>query len=172
MKKADISITTIFVIVITIISILLLLGLFSTKLPTFAKEIYCKTFFYVHSSVFVPRALRADQTYCYYQKRLSPPVFITDSTSMNITVLGYMLACWKEMDYGAYNQNQLCYELVIGDINGTVSLQEDELLFLISENELTDIFFVENIEWDLTNNEIRPGQNLLIEYADRKIKIS
>ncbi|MBN1157272.1 hypothetical protein JXA85_06635 [Candidatus Woesearchaeota archaeon] len=49
-RKADIAVTTIAVLFITIISILLLLSLFGMKLPGFAKDIYCKTIFVVFRS--------------------------------------------------------------------------------------------------------------------------
>ncbi len=63
-EKANIAIDTLFIILISIISIFLLLSLFSLQVPVFAKEMYCKTFFYIHSSTFIPRALRQDQDYC------------------------------------------------------------------------------------------------------------
>lgn len=67
-KKADIAINTIFVVALSIISILFLIFVFSTKFSTFGKDIYCKTFFYIHSSTFMPESLRAEKSYCQENK--------------------------------------------------------------------------------------------------------
>jgi|GEM_PF-1671227 len=63
-KKADIAVNMIMIVLLTIISIFLLMSLFSLKMPVFAKQMYCKTFFYVQSSSFMPAFLRQSQDYC------------------------------------------------------------------------------------------------------------
>jgi len=70
MAKADITISAIMLILVALISITLLLGLFGTKLPSFARDLYCKTIFIVHSSTFVPQSIRQDESYCNKQNLL------------------------------------------------------------------------------------------------------
>jgi hypothetical protein len=63
-RKADITINTIFFAFLGVITILFLLSFFSLQLPTFAKQVYCKTFFYLRSSTFMPLGIRQEQNYC------------------------------------------------------------------------------------------------------------
>ncbi|MBU0758041.1 MAG: hypothetical protein KKF44_08270, partial [Nanoarchaeota archaeon] len=106
-KKGDLTINMIFVILITIISIVLLLGVFSTKLPTFAKSIYCKTFFYIHSSAFIPKNMRADQDYCRFMAGPVDTEIVTSADDINLTLAAQIVACWKEMEYGEFNKDFL-----------------------------------------------------------------
>ncbi|MCX6710352.1 MAG: hypothetical protein NTV63_05385, partial [Candidatus Woesearchaeota archaeon] len=69
-KKGDIAINAVMIGLITIASIFLLLMLFSLRMPAFAKQMYCKTFFHLHSASFMPEALRQDQDYCREQTAL------------------------------------------------------------------------------------------------------
>ncbi|MFH1591521.1 MAG: hypothetical protein ABIC95_06365 [archaeon] len=69
-KEGDIAINTIFVIFVAAISILLLIALFAGKLPTFAKTIYCKTFFRIQSSTYFPEAIRVDTDFCASEGRM------------------------------------------------------------------------------------------------------
>lgn len=64
LNRGDISISLIMILFITIVSITLLIGVFGTKLPGFGKELYCRTFFHVYSSTFIPSKIRVDQSYC------------------------------------------------------------------------------------------------------------
>jgi hypothetical protein len=63
-KKGELTINAIFGIFIAIITIFLLLSFFSLQMPTFAKQAYCKTFFYVASAPFLPEGIRQEQEYC------------------------------------------------------------------------------------------------------------
>jgi hypothetical protein len=183
-RKADISINMIMVIVISIISIVMLLGIFSTKLPTFAKSIYCKTFFYVHSATFVPKEIRQDQSFCRDTKAMNPPVTLSNETTLNITLLGYMTACWKQAEYGQYANNLICYELVIGPrIETPAVITEREVTEILIQNNICDVFANNDvpgttcgdrndIEWGIVDDTIQTEQNLLVEYVDHKIKIS
>ncbi|MBN2422392.1 hypothetical protein JXB41_04130 [Candidatus Woesearchaeota archaeon] len=173
MKKADLAINTVFVILVTIISIILILGIFSTKLPGFAKGIYCKTFFYIHSAAFIPKGLRADQNYCISENALAPAEIINDPETLNITVLGYVIACWKEMDYGRYSDNFLCFELTAGPrITDPVPISEEEITHILIDEKMCDVLAnndsisdcgdENNIQWNL--DAIYPRQNILIEY--------
>ncbi|MBN1501934.1 hypothetical protein JW930_00180 [Candidatus Woesearchaeota archaeon] len=172
MKKGDISITTVFIIFITLASILLLLGLFSTKLPTFAKEMYCKTFFYIHSSVFIPKNFRAEQSYCLDTKLLKPPITLTNETELNTSILAHMLACWEYAERGKYNKNQLCYELVIGpSVKTPVSVTETQINGILVENGVTNVFSTDNFDWAV-DDEFTENQKILIEYVNGKIKVT
>jgi hypothetical protein len=191
MKKGEIAINTMMVILITIISIILLLGIFSTKLPTFSKSIYCKTFFFIHSSTFVPKSLRAEQDYCKENELLEPPVTLSDDVPLNISLLGYMTACWKEADYGGYTKNKLCYQLIIGpkvvkNPAGFINVSERELTEILLDEDLCKIFSnnvigaagpyacgdSDDIFWDITNDEFKEEQDVLIEYQSGKIRVS
>ncbi|MBD3203295.1 hypothetical protein GF327_03310 [Candidatus Woesearchaeota archaeon] len=180
-KKADLTINTIFVILVTIISIILLLGIFSTKLPVFAKKIYCKTFFFIHSATFIPKDMRADQDFCVSTKTLAPPVIINEPDKLNITVLGHAVACWEEMEKGKYNENFLCYEITLGPkITSPVELTEENITQILINNDLCN--FLENndtnlncgkkdqINWSL-GERIYPRQNILIEYDNDNKRI-
>ena len=184
MKKADLTINTIFIVTITIISIVLLLSIFMGKLPVFAKKVYCNTFFYVHKATFIPRGLRADQSYC---KPVVPPIdieIITEKDELNLTLVGKAVACWKKSEYGKYSKNHLCYELTIGEnIKQPIKLTEENITqILINENMCeilpnndTDLICgdEDKIDWRL-GNKTYPEQNILIEYDafERKIIIS
>jgi len=63
-KKGDLTIDAIMAIFLAIVTIFLLLSFFSLKMPIFAKEAYCKTFFYVASASFMPPGIRQEQSYC------------------------------------------------------------------------------------------------------------
>lgn len=63
-KKGDITIDAMFGAFIGLVTIILLVSFFSLQMPTFAKEIYCKTFFYVASASFMPSGIRQDSSYC------------------------------------------------------------------------------------------------------------
>ncbi|MGB9748619.1 MAG: hypothetical protein ACP5H9_04590 [Candidatus Woesearchaeota archaeon] len=67
LKNGELSIQIIFAVVIVVISIMFLTALFSRNLTGFAREIYCKTVFYVHSSVFIPKTFRQDSQFCKYE---------------------------------------------------------------------------------------------------------
>ncbi len=65
-KKSDLAINIILTVVIVLVSILFLLALFSKNLSGFSRVIYCKTAFYIHSSIFVPESYRQDPEFCKY----------------------------------------------------------------------------------------------------------
>ncbi|MEK6968596.1 MAG: hypothetical protein AABX51_08275 [Nanoarchaeota archaeon] len=58
------AIDTIFIMVVSVISIFFLLFLFTGKLPGVGKEVYCKTFFHLASSKLFPEQIRQSQDYC------------------------------------------------------------------------------------------------------------
>jgi hypothetical protein len=178
MKKADIAINTIFVVLITIISIIMLLGLFSTMFPSFGKAMYCNTFFLIQKQSFMPQAVRADQTYCFTNKTFSKPTMITNETDVNMTLAGNIIACWKYSDYGKYADNMLCYELTLSPIfTQKMHLDEKEITLILAQNDICDILPNDNVDltpdpkcgtgdkliWNL-GDEIFPHQNILIEY--------
>ncbi|MEM2121357.1 MAG: hypothetical protein QXU20_01720 [Candidatus Woesearchaeota archaeon] len=66
-KRGELSVQIVFSVVIVIISIMFLIALFSKNLTGFARELYCKTVFYVHSSIFIPKAFRQDPQFCKYE---------------------------------------------------------------------------------------------------------
>ncbi len=188
MRKGDISTNTIFIIVITLVSIIMLLGLFSTKFPSFSKNVYCNTFFFIHSAAFVPSNLRADQSYCTRGDALEPPITLTADQEMNVTLLAHLLACWKRMEYGKYSENRLCYELTVSSaFKDPYLIEEREIARLIYDNDLCEILpdsdvdirdpaapvalycgdnaavADDRIEW-LLGDTVYPEQNILIEY--------
>ncbi|MBT4352497.1 hypothetical protein HOD20_08230 [archaeon] len=185
-KKADMAINSTFTIVITIISILLLLGVFSTKLPSFSKAIYCKTFYYIHSSTWVPKGIRGDQNYCRENRLLEPPIILSDDVPLNISLLGYMTACYKETDYGALNDNILCYELKIGPkVLTPQTVTEKDLTRILIEEGLCRSFSnndtkvdgetcgdSNDINWSFTSDIFEENQNILIEYLGNQIMVS
>lgn len=187
MRNGEITINVIMVMFISIVSIGLLLGLFSTKLPSFAKSIYCKTFFFIHSSTFMPKSVRQDQSYCNSQQALET-VILSNETTLNVTLIGYMTACWEKGEFGKYNENILCYELTVGPrVETPTEVTEKEITKILAKNKICDMFanndFESDIEplecgdsddimWDLFGDEVRENQNILVEYIDNQIKIS
>ncbi len=179
--KGDITINVIMVLLITIVSILLLLGIFSAKLPTFAKSIYCKTFFFIHSSSFIPQAIRQDQTYCsqglFLDKRI-----LTNETPLNVTLLGFMSACWEKSDFGKSTENIRCYELTVGPRVDTPTVSEAEITEILIDSGVCDVFSnndvdpdcgtSDDINWQLLDDETPEEKNILVEYQDGQIVIS
>ena len=186
-KKGDIPINAIFAVVLTIISIVLLLMVFSSNITRFAKSIYCKTFFYVFSSTYIPRSLRADQNYCVELSKFPPIPVPEEGMTLNMSILGHVIACWESMDYGKHSENALCYELTVrSTVPAPVSLTEEELTRIISKERMCSIMpnnqlaltppvdfncGEENkIIWKL-GDTVYPEQNILIEYNSERREI-
>ncbi len=177
MKKGDIAINTIFVILITIISIMLVIGLFSLKLPGFAKGLYCNTFFFIHRASFLPESIRADQDYCSEKRPLSTEI-INDPDEVIKAILGYSIACWDRANEGTYDKSIICYELTMGPvITSDITITENDFVALMKSNNVCDYLgdngfdstcgSADNLNWNLADDTAYPGQNILIEYSSQ-----
>ncbi|MEM0231220.1 MAG: hypothetical protein QXS55_00890 [Candidatus Woesearchaeota archaeon] len=62
--RAEITISAIFGGLTAVLAIVLLISFFSFQMPVFAKQVYCKTFFYVASASFLPSGIRQSSDYC------------------------------------------------------------------------------------------------------------
>jgi len=154
MRKGNMPINVILVMLVALISISLLIGLFMTKVPNFAKGIYCNTFFHLHSATFVPDAIRQDQSYCELTRNVD--VFSLDNqTKINETITAYILACWERSEFGEMNKPLLCFEIAVpqhniceaGNANypgiDECTVSEMEILNIMKNENLCDILPIE-----------------------------
>ena len=175
------DITVLFTTVVAIVSLVLLLALFTGKLPGFAKGVYCNTLFYVLSADYMPEKLRPDQNYCAEFRVLDTAVIGKEGCNLENETFVHMMSCWEKVNYGNYSKAFICRELIpyknctnisTSELNITAIIKEQRICELLPNNDYLNCGDEDRIDYTL--KEIGPGINILIEYDNqtRKLKVS
>ena len=163
LKKSEFPITTIFIIVIAVVSIFLLLSVFAVRIPFFSKELYCKTFFHIQKSSVMPSNLRVEQSYCASENAVTKLVITNSSLIVNQTAAS-VVGCWKLAEQGLYNKGLLCTALVIR-VNEDVDFGSANITEVLAVNNIQD-FFNFNNNLTVSDIAIKKGveKTILVEY--------
>ena len=177
MKKADIALNTMLVILIAVISIIMLIGFFSQLFPSFGKTVYCNTLFLVQKQSFIPQEMRAEQSFCQ-ENPTTKKIYLEQDIDVNISILSTISACWEQSEKGKRSDGILCFEIIVGNfITTPVHINETEITDILIENNMCNVLpnndiisssgelcgSENKIIWNL-GQEIYPNQNILIEY--------
>jgi len=168
-KKANIPIETMIVLFVAVISVALLIGLFSSKIPGFSKALYCKTIYHIHSASFIPSSIRQSQTYCEKNSSMYTTILDgADKTSQVESITAFAVACWKLSDYGLKQNNFVCYNVVVPETTTTITIIRQDVVNTLNKNNLAEI--LPSKELDVSTLKIVPKSHLIVEYIYNKAK--
>lgn len=123
MSKGILS--TIAYFILAIVTIAFILGLLSNKIYPSMKRAFCSIFLGIRGLLPLPSTMKTDTpVYCQNNEIIyieTIEINSKDPDRIAFNIASYTLACWEKTGKLNLGQNQICYELVIKNIEGEVN---------------------------------------------------
>jgi len=154
-------------IIIGMVSLLVLLMLFSGSFKPLSNWIYCNLYYKI-AVIFNPK-LSSDA--CKLPNNIETAE-IKESSNLEFSriLLSYIIACWKESELKGINKSHPCYELrLLNPVDNVTEYNVTQVL--IKEDHCTSIEnsdygcgSQDNIHWKISGGKIKNQTIILIEY--------
>jgi len=124
MHVKGIALSTIAYMILALITIIVIISLIGNRIYPTMKDAYCKILSGIRGILPLPSTLKTDvPEFCKkdIDQRIET-VYIESSNPERIAfnLAAYIEACWEKTGNLGVGENQLCYEVVIKEINGEV----------------------------------------------------
>lgn len=161
------AIESIAYMVLAIVAILLIIMLISGKIAPATTSAYCKFIKGLKSILPLPPHLKTPLPAFCQDDGVTPlethEILMSDPERIAYEISAYLVACWEETGKVNRGRDILCYELIIGNVDGSVT-ESDVLLILEKEG-----FREFPLTWN--TGEIKSAKSIGVKYDSNAKKI-
>ncbi len=169
MYRKGLALEVVGFIIIAVAGILILTAFFGTRMKRASQDLFCKLLLGSRWFLPLPENMRPSiPSYCIntsVPKFESVEVRGTDPGVVATKIAAYIAACWERTGRIDLDKDQVCYELYVSELEGSV----DKQLILERLSDYNRFDPQKNIEWGVTN--IKKGMSVAIVYNHKEKKI-
>jgi hypothetical protein len=163
------ALTTIAYFILAIVTIVLIIALISNRISPAIRKAYCSVIRGLRAFLPLPSHMKPDMPiYCESTGSVSPKTIEVEATipdRIAFQIASYVLACWEQTGKFNMGQNNICYELIIGRVDGEVNKD-------MVNQTLVEEGYPNLLEWKLDKIIVAKSIGVSYNSTSKKIEVS